>query len=499
MWWTAGSQREATVQVDALVGSPAAKTGDRLPGWSSRYSKGLPSASGERITAALRAIIVALLLPVLLCGSGSLARADEEDSGAQSAGIRDTEIEADIHTLAAPIWRAAGLAPEDVGVYLINDTEINSFVAGGQKIFINTGLIERAKTPNQLIGVIAHETGHIAGGHILKLKDELHNASIKTIIAMVAAAGAAVAGRNPAPLLGAEGVGLRSVLNFSIAQEATADHAALNFLDRSCMSAKGLLQFFEMIQTDSMMSGQTNDPWTQTHPLTEERIQYVRDHVEHARCSDAPERPGAVDLLRLIQAKLHAFLDPPSTTLADYPETDQSVAARYARAIAYYRIPDLGRALPAIDSLIRDYPTNPYYRELKGQMLFENGRTRESIGPYEDAVRLAPSAPLIRMELAQACIETQDPALNKRAIAYLKDASREESSESLIWHLLAVAYGRDNQMGMAALSLAEQALSDGNKKDTLQQVSRAEQLLPRGTTEYARAEEIKREAKDLDD
>ncbi len=420
-----------------------------------------------------------------------------EGQGAASA-IRDTEIENDIKTLATPVWRAAGLDPGSMGIYLISDDQLNSFVAGGQAIFMNTGLIERAENPNQLIGVIAHETGHITGGHIISTKEAMRNASIQSIIAMVLAAGAAVAGRSGAPLLAAPSVGERAFLRFSIAQESTADHAALNFLDRACLSSRGLLKFFEILQSTELLAGDRQDQWARTHPLTAQRIEYLRDHVAHARCSDAPERPGSVELLRRIKAKLHAFLDPPATTLAGYPLSDSSELARYARAIAYYRVPDLQKALPAIDGLIRDFPNNPYYRELRGQMLFENGRVREALRPYEDAVRLAPSAALLRIALSQAYIEAGDPALNKRAIAYLNDASREEGRDSQVWHFLAVAYGRDNQMGMAALSLAEEAFANGKKKDAMQQATRAKQLLARNTPAYARAEDIHREAEHLD-
>ena len=438
----------------------------------------------------LRALVLVAGLAAMTCGA--------HDGQAAPNAIRDTEIENDIRTLASPVWRAAGLNPGDMGIYLISDAQINSFVAGGQAIFINTGLIDKTETPNQLIGVIAHETGHISGGHILSTKEAMRNASIASIIAMVVAAGAAVAGRSGAPLLGAMGVGERHFMQFSIAQESTADHAALNFLDRACLSARGMLKFFEILQTNEMLVGDRDDQWGRTHPLTAQRIQYVRDHVERARCSNAPDRPGSAELLRLIKAKLRAFLDPPASTLAGYPLSDTSELARYARAIAYYRVPDLPKALPAIDGLIRDFPNNPYYRELRGQMLFENGRIREAVRPYEDAVRLAPSAPLLRIALSQAYIEIGDPALNKRAIAYLNDASREEGRDSEVWHFLAVAYGRDNQMGMAALSLAEEALANRKKKDAMQQATRAQQLLGRNTTAYARAEDIHREAERLD-
>jgi predicted Zn-dependent protease len=414
------------------------------------------------------------------------------------SSIRDAEIEADLRTLARPVWRAAGLEPDDVAVYLVQDDQLNSFVVGGQAIFFNTGLILRAETPNQLIGVIAHETGHITGGHVLRAKEAMRNASIETVIAMVLGAAASVAGRSGAPMLGAYGVGQRAFLQFSIAQEATADHAALNFLDRACLSSRGLLKFFEILQSSEMLSGDRQDAWGRTHPLTAQRVQLLRDHVQRSRCSDAPDRPGSAELLRLIKVKLRAFLDAPGTTLAAFPESDRSALARYARAIAYYRIPDLSRALPAIDGLIREFPDNPYYRELKGQMLFENGRIREAIRPYEEAVHLAPSAALLRISLAQVYIEAGDPKLNKRAIAYLNDASRRESRYSQLWRLLATAYGRDNQIGMAALSLAEEALANGSKKTAIQEAIRAEQLLARNTAARSRAEDIHREAERLD-
>ncbi len=381
--------------------------------------------------------------------------------------IRDTEIEADIRTLVTPIWKAAGLEPSALHVYLVEDKQINSFVAGGQNEFINTGLIMRAETPNQLIGVLAHETGHIAGGHLTRFQDAARNASIEGIIAMVLGAAATIAGRGSGgggALLGAQGVAERAFMQYSITQEASADHAAMTFLDASGQSARGLLQFFHILQGEEMLAGIREDPYLRTHPLTSERIDYVRNHVEHSRFSNVPDSQTNIDLLKRIKVKLDAFISPPSSTLAAYPEKDQSVLARYARAIAYYRIPKLDKALPTIDGLIRDYPNDPYFRELKGQMLFENGRITDAVQPYEEAVRLAPAAPLLRISLAQVYIESNDPKVNKRAIAYLNDALRTEDKETQAWHLLATAYGRDNQIGMAALALAEEGLAAGKRR-----------------------------------
>jgi predicted Zn-dependent protease len=416
--------------------------------------------------------------------------------------IRDTEIEADIRTMVTPIWKAAGLDPNALHVYLIEDKQINAFVAGGQNEFINTGLLMRADTPNQLIGVLAHETGHIAGGHLTRFQDAVRNASIEGIIAMVAGAAAMVAAKGSggaAAMLPAQSVAEQSFMQYSITQEASADHAAMTFLDASGQSARGLLQFFQKLEGEMMLSGIREDPYLRTHPLTAQRIDYVRNHVDHSRFSDVPDSQTNIDLLKRTKVKLDAFMSPPSSTLAAYPEKDQSVLGRYARAIAYYRIPQLDKALPTIDGLIRDYPNDPYFRELKGQMLFENGRIAEAIQPYEEAVRLAPGAALLRISLAQTYIESNDPKMNKRAIAYLNDALRTEDKETGAWHMLATAYGRDNQMGMAALALAEEGLSAGKKKDAQQQALRAKALLPKSSAAYNRAENIHREAEQIDD
>ena len=255
--------------------------------------------------------------------------------------------------------------------------------------------MKHADTPNQLIGVLSHETGHIAGGHLYKGAEAMHNASIEEIIAMAAGVAATVAGRGSGgggALLGAAGVGQRAYLGFSVTQEATADHAAMNYLDATHQSARGLLQFFEKLQSEELLIGEHEDPYLMDHPLTEERIDYVRDHVERSPYSNVPDPPGYVEMLARIKVKLVAFTEPPSSILAKYPGADRSVLARYARAIAYYRMPDLGQARCRRSTrLIRDDPRDPYFRELKGQMLFENGRiSPKRCEPYEEAMRLDP-------------------------------------------------------------------------------------------------------------
>jgi predicted Zn-dependent protease len=412
--------------------------------------------------------------------------------------LRDAEIETIIRTYATPIWNAAGLDPVAVHVYLVSDPALNSFVAGGQNLFMNSGTILRSTSPNQIIGIIAHETGHIAGGHIARSEEAMRNATIESIIALVAGAAAGVAGRDGAAagalILGGQGVAQRSFLQFSIAQEASADQAGLRFLDQTCQTARGLLQFFEILQQEEILTAAHQDPYLRTHPLTEQRVDYVREHVRNGRCSDKKDSPELLEVHNRMKAKLAAFLQPPAQTLAALKPEDTSVPARYARAIAHYRIPDLKEALPEIDALIRDYPKDPYFQELRGQMLFENGRIAESVGPYEQAVKLKPDNALLRIELAHAQLETNDPALVPKALAHLNDAVRFEDRNPETWNYLAIAYGRDKNMGMMALASAEQGIASGDLDFARQQAARAIKLLPPGPAKQ-RAVDLQGEAK----
>jgi predicted Zn-dependent protease len=443
--------------------------------------------------------IFSRILCLLLVASVALAgRARAQETSI----LRDAEIENIIRAYSTPIWNAAGVDPAAVHVYIVQDPALNSFVAGGQNLFMNSGTILRSETPNQLIGIIAHETGHIAGGHLARTEEALRNATIQSIIAMVAGVAATMAARNSegaggvgtAAVLGGQTIAQRSFLQFSITQEASADQAALTFLDRTGQSARGLLEFFEILQQQELLSAAHQDPYVRTHPLTAQRVQYLREHVAHSRFSDVKDPPDRLELHSRMKAKLAAFLQPPPQTLAALKPDDNSVAARYARAIAYYRTPDLKKAVPTIDGLINDFPTDPYFHELKGQMLFENGRIAEAVAPYEQAVKYSPTNALLRIELAQVELETNDPALASKALAHLNEAIRFEDRNPDAWRFLAIAYGRSNNIGMMALALAEQGIASGDYTQARQQAARALKLLPPGPAKQ-RALDLQGEAK----
>ncbi len=408
--------------------------------------------------------------------------------------IRDAEIENTIREFATPVFQVAGLDPSAVEIYIVKDSALNAFVAGGQKLFLYTGLLMDVKHAGQLIGVIAHETGHIAGGHLSQTQDALRNSTAQQILATVIGAAAGVAsGRadvGGAIIAGGQSLGQRTFLHYSRTQEGAADAAATRFLDAAGESSRGMLEFLQTLSDQELLSARHQDPYLRTHPLTQDRINAIENHVTKSRYSDKPISPRFAEIFARMQAKLQAFLDPPARTLRQVKESDNSVAARYARAIAYYRIPDLDKALPIIDSLITDEPRNPFFHELKGQILFENARVAEALEPYQTAVKLVPHASLIRLQLARVQLESSDPTQLDPAIANLRAALKADPDVPIIWRNLAIAYGRKGEMANSALAMAEEAYYKGNKRDARFHAGKAKDMLPTGSPGALRADDI---------
>lgn len=436
---------------------------------------------------------ILLAIAVLFLGVGSR-------EAAAANLIRDAEIENTIRAYATPLFEAAGLPPQDIRIYIINDPTLNAFVAGGMNLFINTGLLMKTKNAGELIGVIAHETGHIADGHLARFANQSNTASNEAIIATVLGAITALAtGRGDAGAAVAQvgqGYALGSLMSFSRSVESAADTAGLKFLDRSHQSAKGFASFMETLESQEFLTARNQSPYVRTHPVTQDRVRHIEDHLKESPYTNAPPNPKFEKMHRRMVAKLTAFLDQPQTTFRKYPPSDESVPARYARAIAYYRMSNLEKALPLINGLIDKEPQNPYFRELKGQMLFENGRVAESLAPYQKSVDLAPDEPLLRVGLAHAQIESGNAALNKKAIKNLLIATNAEPYNNFAWSELAVAYGRDGQIGMSALSQAEASTIAGNLDDASFHIGRAERKLPKSSTAWVRLQDLKREVKE---
>jgi predicted Zn-dependent protease len=439
------------------------------------------------------------VLALAIAAAGTPAVAQPQPSRGLPV-IRDAEIEQLMRDYSAPVLRAAGLAKQNVRVVIINDRSFNAFVADGHRIFINAGALMDSETPNQLIGVFAHEAGHIAGGHLSKLRDELSKAQTQAIVGMLLGVGAMVAGASSG-VRGGGDIGMaamtlpaemvrRSLLSYVRAQEDQADRAAMKFLTATHQSAKGMHDTFKRFADQTLFISRGADPFVQSHPMPSERLAGL---AELARSNpywdkkDSPELQLRHDLMR---AKLFGFLDRPDSVARRYPLSNTSLAARYARAIASYRHTGVRNALAQIDDLSKAQPNNPYFHELKGQALMESGRAAEAIAPLRRAARRAPNSALIDAMLGQAMIATNDPKLASEAVAILRRVVTREPELPEAYTQLAMAYGRSGALAEADLASAHAAALRGDVQTARQLAARAKTRFPVGSPGWIKADDI---------
>lgn len=432
----------------------------------------------------IKRYLVALAALFYVLGTGVQAQA-------QSL-LRDAEIETLLWDYSTPIFEAAGVPVDSIDIYLVGNNTPNAFVAGGLNMFIHTGLLTAADTPNQIEGVIAHETGHMAGGHLARFGDGMRAATAPILLTLGLGILAAAAG---APEAGIAIIGQGQVaaqlefLEYNRAQENAADQAAVTYLETAGLSGQGLVEFFAKLRNQQVIRARRPQSYAQSHPLAGARVSAVQGRIQESPFYELKDDEAAVRRLQMAQAKIYGFLESPAQTFRRFPENDTPMA-RYARSIAHFRASDLTPALEGIDSLIAEEPDNPYFHELKGQMLFEHGRTFESIEPHRRSVEIAPNEPLLRINLARAMIAAERPDLVRPAIDELKVAVRFEPGNGFAWSELARAYDALGETGLAELATAEAMYAAGDRRGAFTFAQRARQDLRRGTPEWRQAVDI---------
>lgn len=405
--------------------------------------------------------------------------------------LRDTEIEEILHAEADPLIAAAGLTPKDVTILLVGDKTLNAFATQGQMLGFNTGLILETENPNQLKGVMAHEVGHLAGAHPLRSGD-MQNAGLRPMLltmglgVLAMLAGAPDAG---AMLIGNSGYfGTLGALGYSREQEGRADQAALGFLEKTGQSGKGLVEFFDKFRYQEVFQEARRFPYFRSHPLSSDRIELLRVKVEAQSHYHVVDSPAEIEQHEIMKAKIIGFTQP-QAALIKYAESDKSYPARYARAIAYYRLKDVNRAVGLVDALLTEQPENAYLWELKGQMLFEFARAKEAEYPQRQSVKFKPDSPLLRINLGQTLINLDDPAKRDEGIDMLKRSLLHEDIPDA-WRLLAQAYDAKGEEGLARLSTAEYYYALGGLNEARGFAMRARDLLDKDSVGWRRATDI---------
>jgi predicted Zn-dependent protease len=410
--------------------------------------------------------------------------------------LRDAETEAFLREISNPLVAAAGLQPGNVDIILIGDKEINAFVAGGQAVYINSGLIEAADNANEVQGVIAHELGHIAGGHVIRSGEGARTATGITLLSLLLGAAAMAAGAGEAGMgvmMAGQQAAMGKFLAFNRNQEASADAAGVGYLNKAGISGRGMLSFFQKLRVEEYRFASTyaeTDPFMQTHPMTGEREETLQaDILKSAAYNN--KTPAALDAkFKRIKAKLIGYMDDPTTALRKYPDTDQSLPAHYARAYAWHRGAYPDKAVEEVDKLVAAAPLDPYFLELKGQILLESGKPKEALAPLRLAVAGSRNEPLIASLLGHALVATEDPANLKEARDVLKVAVSRDRDNPFAWYTLGTAYAQLGDEPHAQLATAERYALIGDQGRAVASAEVAMQGIARGTPDYLRAEDI---------
>jgi predicted Zn-dependent protease len=453
-----------------------------------------------RITLRKKPLKLTALMTATALAVAPMAAVAQENKGPPV--LRDTETEQLLREYTRPILRAAGLEKQNIQMVIINQGVFNAFVADGRRIFVNYGAILQSETPNQIIGVMAHETGHLAGGHLAKMREQMAQAQTQMIIAMLLGAGAMVAGAKT----GGSGGGLsnagaamfsapgemirRNLLSYVRQQEENADKAGVKFLTTTGQSARGMYETFKRFTDESLFAARGADPYVQSHPMPAQRVAALEELAQSSPYWDKKDDPALQLRHDMARAKISAFMERQETVYRRYPMSNNSLPARYAHAISTYLHGDLRSALAQIDALIQQQPNNPYFHEVRGQALLEGGKPQEAIAPLRKAVALSNNSPLIEMLLGQALVATGNNAYTDEAIAILRAAVARESEAPIGYIQLAMAYGRKGDYAQADLASAQAAYLRGDSKTARDLASRAKTRFAIGTPGWVKADDI---------
>lgn len=400
--------------------------------------------------------------------------------------IRDTEIEGVLLSYVKKIFKAADLPSQKAGIMIVNDQDLNAFVIGGHTIFVHTGLITQAKSVDDLIFVLAHETGHILGGHVSRGVEAYENAKTTALVSTILGGLVAVAGRPDAGIavmMGGNNSAGALYSSFRQTDESSADRIAVDIMNKTKYSMIGFLNTMKLIKIQDRLTPKDEFSYLRSHPMSLERENALSRFTQNPL-------PETQDIrFELIKSKLIGFLYPPQRVFDIY-QNNNSLPALYAKAIAHYRNRNLEKSLKLIDSLIKYKPDYPYFYELKGQFLLETGQIEKSIQYYDKALKHIQTAPLIRLSLAQALLQTEDFTNAKRAEKELKTILQTDPDIPFAWQLLATAYDRTNQTALRLYAMAELYRAKGDFKSAHKTASMALKHLKKGSIEYQKTEDI---------
>ena len=411
---------------------------------------------------------------------------------AYASMIRDTELESSLQQLMAPLLEAANYPPNSIAVRIIIDPDYNAFVAGEQIIYLHSGLILNADSAEEIVGVLAHEIGHIKAGHVQRRDASIADANSTSALAALAAVAIAAGGGGDAAvgvLIGGQDQVVRKLLQTSRYDEAVADEIGLSLLEKSGISANGLRNMMQRMAAQRALPESRQSRYYQTHPDAAERLSVYLDHLSRQTGQTTPIRSDILALMDRVETKLRAYVEPPLSVLQQFTDIG-SLDHLYAKSIALYRRGELEAAMTVIDNLIKKAPQDAFFHEFRGDILMSMAKTDAAAQSYKRAISIRPDSPQILLNYGRALIASGRPTDLTNAISALEQARDGEPRWAFVYRQLAIAYGRAGQLADADITLADEALMTGD-------IQRAINMAKRSLSHGAVRDEIINRANDM--
>ena len=452
---------------------------------SLRRARALRAPGGMKIRAIMLAF--ALALPVF--------------SKVQAFSIvRDAQTEQLLQEYARPLLHAAQIDPASIRIVLVDDRRFNAFIVDARHIFIHTGVFLDSESPAEIMGVLAHEIGHIKGGHLAHAHSSLDDARFVAMLSALIGVAALATGANAnsdslvgggAGLAASSGnFGQRLFLAHRRLQEETADRIALQLLGQAGLPTSGLTNILNRLARRERYAGAQADPYLRSHPASSERLRNLTHGAAREKARPAADLTALQQRHDLVRAKIKAYTGRPGSAARAFFPSDKSLAADYGRAILAMRRGEISAARTALDGLVKHAPQNPYFRELLGQLHLQAGNADIAIASFREALQLSPDEPQLRAALGSALLARgRGPDIDE-AITLLSRAVTQDQNLPASWRQLAIALNRAGRALEATLATSRSLLASGDIAGAKFHAARVREEATRGDRLWLRADDI---------
>ena len=412
-------------------------------------------------------LIISILLVIFSCNAYSAQK---------NIIIRDAEIEYFLYKVILTVSDGYFRNTQPFQPVLISNNEYNAFVTGSNKIFINTGLINKSKSINEIQGVLAHEIGHLILNHSSSRSINTSNLSKYSKFATIAGIALSAGGKldsNSALglILGTQDIAIKSAFQFSRIQEQQADKYALDTFRKKKISLTGLENLLLRLSQREVSTNNSVVGYYRSHPFSKQRLEQLKKYKSSNYISNKNNEDIYINNFNIsldyIKNKIRAYGSDPFEILNKKDNNNNIFFANYSRIIAYKKTGEYEPAIDTLKVLQNKYPDYPFYYELAGDIYFSKGSYNKSIREYKKALnnlneKYIYADDLIKFSLVKSYLQTNKAQDLKESIQILEQMLHNSPKWKLLWRLLAKSSGKLGQKGITYIALAEESLLKKN-------------------------------------